>query len=185
MGQKEPAPFFASNEEVFNLATFGFTVHAFCFWPILRSGQGRRGMGWHGLCAALLIPMWAGFVESEPLLLYWYLWFAFVAYRRLESFVRRWRGERVHSWYVGYPWLTGIIFRSEGAAIFAEPFLCLSLGFLLQGVDEGLGFFVSCGALSLGALALIGRERRITIETAITDGEIESEQYFESRRNRR
>ncbi|WP_337177538.1 hypothetical protein [Paludisphaera sp.] len=177
-GQKDPESFFASNEECANLAIFALTVHALCLTPFLRSGQGRRGLGWAGLCAALLIPMWAGFARSEPLVLYWYAWLVFVAYRRLESLIRRWRGERVHSRYVGYPWLAGIIFRNESAALYFEPFLCLGLGYLLQGVDEGLGFFVSCGALSLGAIALMDRERRISIDTAITDGEIEAQQYW-------
>lgn len=169
----------------FNLLLNFARVHALCLTVFVRRDYGREGIGMTGLGAFVLIPAYAGFTNSPPVLLFWGFWFLAVIGQRMRQY-RNWRnGVILHSRYEGYPWLAFKLFpriRTEGNAKAAEAFLMFAVGGVLTHFDKPLGWFVMAGFLSIMFVEAISVE--ITRKRLADMKDAQLEQQYLARRFR-
>ena len=103
--------------QTFVLFAFAVNTHAMCFFPLLHSHFGRRGIGAYGCFAAIAMILYAALVPCPTMLVYMKVWLGFVVWRRLTL------DPVQHSMYPGFPWLAGLLVADEesGAAAGGDP----------------------------------------------------------------
>jgi hypothetical protein len=172
--QKGPG-FQMSMGDTFNLFYFVARGHATCFTVFTRHTFGQQALGWNGLCAFLLIPLYAGFADAPEMLRFWALWVIALVLQRVRTAWAVVHGRKLHSQYGGHPWLGYLIpfVKSYRAAVAAECAAVFLAGVLLCSVSEAVGMFTAIGFWSL--LIVYGVERQALLMEArrIRDAEIE------------
>lgn len=142
MQQKEDK-YELSNRDAFSILYFWVTVYAMALLPFLRRGMGRRGIGWAGLFALVVIVFYAGHTRSPEMVTYLWAWFAAVFLQRLMC------DRRQNSQYQGWPVFTGWLVKDELHARLGEAVLAFIVGTCLFSWSEAVGRFVVWGSLAL------------------------------------
>ena len=79
--------------------------HAACITPFIRSGVGSEAFGIKAVFAMVGMAMFTEGKWLSGMGIYLIAWFLALVYRRVQS-LRNWlKGDRVHSRYIGWPWL--------------------------------------------------------------------------------
>lgn len=157
-----------------NGMAFAAVIYSTCFTPFLRRGFGSEALGFQGLFAFIVMLFVAG--TNRIGLGYFLLWLVFLAYRRWETTVRRWRGHIVHSQYAGDS-LLAVGCSSQFAKRWLEPPLVLTCGAVLSRWSPNVGMFVMWGT---GALVIVQLVEYVITQLRIQhmhDGAIEAEYY--------
>src|SRR5438045_1928627 len=147
--QKQPDhPQIGPDFEAFvGLVFTALATHHACISPFTRCRSGKNWPGVCGLYAFGLLYLMA--IQSRAFLYYLAAWFAMLVYRRIESFIARWKGWRIHGNDSGYPWLT----RHMGigrAVIMGEVLPCLVIGVCLMPVSGLLAKFICLAPVTYG-----------------------------------
>jgi hypothetical protein len=148
---------------------------ATCFTVFTRHTFGQEALSWNGLCAFILIPVYAGFAEAPEMFDFWGLWFAAFVIQRLRTVWAVGHGWKVHSRYSGHPWL-GLQFpfvKSYRGAVTIESLSLLVGGFLLCRMSEPLGRFMMFGGLSIFMVYAIDRQAIVMETRRMQDAELE------------
>lgn len=115
----------------------------------IRTGEGIRGVGLHGLFAVAVTLGWAGFYPCPPLIYYTAFLMVLLIVKRFGSLCRHHFGVRQLSHYPGYPALVLLVvpFASEGfAKAILEPLLIAGVGLVVRDHNRGIGMFLLTGA---------------------------------------
>src|SRR4051812_4076551 len=91
---------------------------------LLRSGFGWNALGWPAFLCMIGMVLSVPFFQAPEMFLYLLVWFAFLVYRRIETFRLLGKGRILHSRYQGYPWLAmkfPFVRREKTALMLIEP----------------------------------------------------------------
>lgn len=168
---------------IYNLAT----CHAVALTPIIRSRHGSEAFGIRAVVALVIMALFTEGRWTSPMGVYLAIWLIFLVYRRIET-LNNWRkGNRIHSRYIGDPWLA-MRFRfikDEKQARTFEPVMCLLLGAALAVFSPVLGGLVMAGFVSLGLCMAIDHFAVYKRLQHMSDAAMEGEYFGEEFRRMR
>jgi len=120
----------------------------------IRRGMGKDHIATEAFVGLFWLVAWM-LVTNAPLLMPLVpLYLLCALLHRISAFARRRRGEFIHTFYNGEPWLAMGLFRVKDelkAKSFVEPLLAAALGLYLLQFDEGAGLYFLGGAMALVA----------------------------------
>lgn len=161
-----------------NIVLWVIVGWAMTIYMPVRRGMGKDHIGIEALVGFLWLGAWIGFWHAEPLLPLVLIYLVSIVFHRLNAFVRRQRGEFVHTYYNGEPWLAMKLFGQKDelkAKQFIEPFLSFGLGMFLLQFGEGVGLYFMGGAGALLATYLLIAKRDERAVDAMRNGMFENE----------
>jgi hypothetical protein len=116
----------------------------------LRRGFGSEALGVNGICAGLILLLYAGVTNSPEMITVFWVWLVAVAYQRLYGARQRANGKIFHSRYAGDAVVGKCFAKSEWVAReVVEPLICVAVGACLWSWSEPVGRFVLCASFSL------------------------------------
>ena len=148
-GEQPPNGFPIGARQSFNYLHFFVDAYAMCFFPFIRYGMGKRGIGAAGFFALIIMLLYAGSTGSDDMLLYIKAWCIFAVYRRLRH------DRQQHTNYPGWPLLTDWLIKSDRFARVGEAGLVYVIGTYLYEWSAPVGQFVAWGALPLAIKCFI------------------------------
>jgi hypothetical protein len=167
-------------------------AHQMGIIPIFRNKFGSEALG-PCLLALVLMVFWAGFTKDLIMIYVWVpFWLFVLLIRRIQGFINRRKGIRIHSHYDGFPCGTIRLGRTERIAKgVVEPLLVgfIGLAFRLWYEDhnlptEGLPTFLLTGMFTLpfceGIKQAVWKKKLRDIE----DARIEQESLMRDYRDR-
>lgn len=117
----------------------------------IRRNLGREHLGLVAVIGLIWLATWGAMAESRVLA--WLLFIDIYAMicHRLKDMVRTRRGQFVHTFYNGEPWLIMTVFRvkDEMKAKWLEPFLAAGLGIYLLQFNPIAGWYFIGGAVAM------------------------------------
>jgi hypothetical protein len=142
-----------------NCTNLVFTLayaHALCFLPFLRINFGDQAFaGLSGPIALVMILLVWGSDPTGTMMVFFWLWIAFVLCQRLRMGLNRRNGVAICSQYTGFPAFTMRLFRckTETQARMIEPVICLLVGIpIMLYVSDVAGKFIAAGAASVSII---------------------------------
>jgi hypothetical protein len=170
-----------------NLLVLLANAHATTLTVFMRQGFGSEALGISGICAALMILLYAGFSNSPEMITYLWVWVAAVAYQRIYGIKQRQKGQVVHSRYAGWPQAAMRFTKSEKIAReVVEPLICVAAGAAMYTWSEPVGRFILAGPVSLLITRVIEMQITKNRLSAMQDAAIEQRylaDLFSHRRN--
>jgi hypothetical protein len=135
--------------QTFQYSHFFVDAYAMCFYPFIRYGMGKRGIGAAGFFALIIMLLYAGSTRSEGMLIYMKAWCIFAVYRRIRH------DNNQHTNFPGWPLLTDWLIKSDRFARAAEAVLVYVIGTYISDWSDPVGLFVAWGALPLAIKCFI------------------------------
>lgn len=159
-----------------NMLGLAIISHATCFTVFFRRGFGREALGLQGVCALITLML---LVTSGPVgFIYFWAWMLFLVLRRIETGLRLWRGEIIHSQYAGDSSLARMCRCSDEFGKWCiEPFVVLVIGLVLFQVSHEVGLFFIVGAGSLLGVQVIQYQVSVKRVQQMQDAQIEASYY--------
>jgi hypothetical protein len=106
---------------------------------------------------------------------------------RVDGLIARWRGERGHSYYTGWPHVMCLLrwMREVTVKRFFEPLMLLGLGYLLRQENAPFGTFLMCGGVCLFWSVTLAEEqeraRTLDLNDAVIDQQHVAERFRDMR----
>jgi hypothetical protein len=172
--QKSPGEML-TREESFNLFFAIAKCYATCLVVFTRHTFGKEALGFNGLGAFILIPMYATFAKVPEMFDFWVLWLVALFVHRVRTITATVKGIIRHSRDGGQLWLGSLfgLVKSPKGAQFIEFLICLGIGVQLKSVSPGVGSFVIGGSVALLFVALIENQMWSMKVQRMHDAEIE------------
>ncbi|HZY72241.1 MAG TPA: hypothetical protein VFE22_03950, partial [Edaphobacter sp.] len=127
-------------------------AHALCFLPFIRINFGAEAFaGLSGPIALIILLLVWGCDPTGTMMIYFWLWIAFLLCARLRMGLNRRNNVAIHSQYSGFPKVAMQLFRckDELKARNIEPVICLLVGIPMLYLSDVAGKFVMSGFASL------------------------------------
>jgi hypothetical protein len=134
-------------------------IQTACVVPFLRTGMGKRALGWLGPLALVYMLCYAALRPCPLLIPYIPAWLVMCALQKLAA------DRSQHSRYLGFPLPCRLpLVPGENAGRFLEAVLIAGVAIVLMGFDRLLGEFaaLSCGGLVVKLITdRLMREKRL------------------------
>lgn len=152
-------------------------AHSTCFTVFTRHTFGQEALGWNGLLAFLLIPVYGGLANAPLMFPFWGVWFLALIAQRLRTTWAVLNGWKIHSRFRGHLWLGFLLpfVNSYRAAVVVEMLSVFAAGMFLRRWSEPVGKFMMVGSLSLLIVYVIERWALIMDARRMIDAELEME----------
>ncbi len=181
-----------SPKDGFNFLHMVMAAHAFTIQVFVRRGMGHQMMNKRACLGLLLFGPLAVFSEDPSLLAFLVVFFVVVPIRRLQAYLLRLKGWRVHSWSEGQTLLNQWLGWSQSAGIQFEATLCFVGSYVIGSVGVayrlpliGLALYIGFGTLSIAFDAACTRYAVARKVREMEDAEIEAEEVMEAFQRRR
>jgi hypothetical protein len=145
---------------------------------------GERYLGGQAAAVLLLIPLyclgWQGY-NLQPMFQLWVAYLLMCLLHRVDGLVARWRGERGHSYYTGWPHAIWLLRWMNEVTIkrLIEPLLLLGGGYLLRQENAPLGTFLMIGGACLFLSVTLAEQQERARTLDLNDAVIDQQQVAE------